>query len=172
MSEILAVEFGIATLAEAPTLAKMSRDYIERGLPWRWQARAIRQLIQDKESVVLCARSQPLRREDPDAKGPPTLGNLLGFGVMTYTFETAHLMLLAVHPHVRRRGIASKLLNWLEKTALTAGIHRIELEVRARNTGARQFYREHGYYERDYLSGYYSGIESAFRMARNLRHTS
>ena len=175
MSETLAVEFGVATLAEAPILARMSRDYIERGLPWRWQGRALRQLIQDRESVVLCARAKPLRREDPDSHGTPgqaPLGNVLGFGVMTYTLDTAHLMLLAVHPHVRRRGIATKLLHWLEKTALVAGIHRVELEVRARNTGARQFYREHGYHERDYLDRYYSGIESAFRMTRNLRQVT
>jgi len=171
MSETLAVEFGVATLGEAPILARMSRDYIERGLPWRWQGRALRQLIQDKESVVLCARSKPLRREDPARPAAP-LGNVLGFGVMTYTFDTAHLMLLAVHPHARRRGIATKLLHWLEKTAVTAGVHRVELEVRARNTGARQFYREHGYHERDYLDGYYSGIESAFRMTRNLRQVA
>ena len=126
-------------------------------------------------SVVLCARAKPLRREDPDYRGIPRqapLGNVLGFGVMTYTLDTAHLMLLAVHPHVRRRGIATKLLHWLEKTAFVAGIHRVELEVRARNTGARQFYREHGYHERDYLDRYYSGIESAFRMTRNLRQVT
>jgi ribosomal protein S18 acetylase RimI-like enzyme len=169
MPETLAIEFGVATLAEAPILARMSRDYIERGLPWRWQGRALRQLIQDRESVVLCARSKPLRGEDRQPLQGAPIGNVLGFGVMTYTLETAHLMLLAVHPHARRRGIATKLLHWLEKTALTAGIHRVELEVRARNTGARQFYREHGYQERDYLDGYYSGIESAFRMSRNLR---
>jgi len=169
MSEALAVEFGIARLAEAPLLAKMSRDYIERGLPWRWQSRELRRLIQDRESVVLCARAHPLRRDDADPAGLDASGTVLGFGVMTYALETAHLMLLAVHPQARRRGIASRLVEWLEKTAVTAGIHRVELEVRARNTGARQFYREHGYYERDYVAGYYSGLESAFRMVGNLR---
>ncbi len=96
-------------------------------------------------------------------------GDVLGFGIMTYGLEKAHLMLLAVLPRARRRNIASKLLDWLEKTAITAGVSRIELEVRAGNIAARSFYRERGYHERDYLAGYYSGQESAFRMARNLR---
>ena len=43
----------------------MSRDYIENGLNWRWQTAQIRGLIQDKESVALCARTQPLRQQDP-----------------------------------------------------------------------------------------------------------
>jgi len=169
MPETLAVELGLARVAEAPVIARMSRDYIEHGLAWRWQTAQIRGLIQDPESVALCARVQPLRQQDPLAASPYRDGDVLGFGIMTYGLETAHLMLLAVLPRARRRNIASNLLDWLEETAITAGVHRIELEVRAGNVGARSFYRERGYHERDYLAGYYSGQESAFRMARNLR---
>jgi ribosomal protein S18 acetylase RimI-like enzyme len=169
MSETLAIELGLARITEAPLLARMSRDYIEHGLHWRWQNAQIRGLILDKETVVLCARTQALRQRDAPTSSPYRDGDVLGFGVMTYGLETAHLMLLAVQPRARRRNIASNLLEWLEETAVTAGINRIELEVRAGNTGARSFYRERGYHERDYLAGYYSGQESAFRMARNLR---
>ena len=169
MSETLAIELGLARVSEAPLIARMSRDYIENGLSWRWQTAQIRGLILDKESVALCARTQPLRQQDPTTPTPYRDGDVLGFGIMTYGLETAHLMLLAVLPRARRRNIASNLLDWLEETAITAGVSRIELEVRAGNTGARSFYRERGYHERDYLAGYYSGQESAFRMARNLR---
>ena len=62
MTETVAIELGLATLAEAPVLARMSRDYIENGLRWRWQTSQIRSLIQDPDTVSLCARSQPLRR--------------------------------------------------------------------------------------------------------------
>jgi ribosomal protein S18 acetylase RimI-like enzyme len=169
MPETLAIELGLARLSEAPAIARMSRDHIEAGLSWRWQTPQIRGLIQDSETVALCARSQPLRREDPRRATTYADGDLVGFGIMTYAFDTAHLMLLAVVPRARRRNIASNLLEWLEETALTAGVSRIELEVRAGNMGGRAFYREHGYHERDYLAGYYSGQESAFRMVRNLR---
>ena len=170
MSETVAIELGLAKPAEAPVLARMSRDYIENGLRWRWQAGQIRALIRDPDTVTLCARSQPLRRQDvPRSASGYGQGDILGFGVMTYAFDTAHLMLLAVVPRARRRNIASNLLKWLETTAVTAGVGRIELEVRAGNAPARSFYREHGYHEREYLAGYYSGQESAFRMARSLR---
>lgn len=169
MPETIAIELGLAKVAEAPLLARISRDYIEQGLNWRWQAGQIRRLIQDPESVALCARTQPLRRRDPVPPMHYKGGDVLGFGIMTYGLERAHLMLLAVLPRARRRNIASKLLDWLEETAITAGVSRIELEVRAGNVAARSFYRERGYHERDYLAGYYSGQESAFRMARNLR---
>jgi ribosomal-protein-alanine N-acetyltransferase len=169
MSETLAIELGLARLADAPVIARMSRDYIEHGLAWRWQNAQIRGLIQDTETVTLCARSQQLRQNDPAQPTTYREGDILGFAIMTYAFDSAHLMLLAVVPRARRRNIASNLLGWLETTALTAGVQRIELEVRAGNTSARAFYREHGYHERDYLAGYYSGQESAFRMARNLR---
>ena len=169
MADTLAIEFGLARLLEAPALARMSRDYIEHDLAWRWQTAAIRDLIQDQETVALCARRAPLRQQDPTQPTPYRDGDILGFGIMTYAFDTAHLMLLAVVPRARRRNIGSNLLVWLEKTASTAGISRIELEVRAGNTGGRSFYRDHGYHEREYLAGYYSGQESAFRMVRNLR---
>ncbi len=169
MHETIAIELGLAKVAEAPLLARISRDYIEHGLNWRWQPGQIRRLIQDPESVALCARTQPLRRHDVALPTRYKGGDILGFGIMTYGLETAHLMLLAVLPRARRRNIASKLLDWLEETATTAGVNRIELEVRAGNVVARSFYRERGYHERDYLAGYYSGQESAFRMARNLR---
>jgi [ribosomal protein S18]-alanine N-acetyltransferase len=172
MNETVAIELGLATPAEAPVLARMSRDYIENGLRWRWQAAQIRGLIRDPETVALCARSQPLRRHDIPVAAPGYgYGDILGFGVMTYAFDVAHLMLLAVVPRARRRNIASNLLSWLEETALTAGVGRIELEVRAGNAPARSFYRERGYHEREYLAGYYGGQESAFRMARSLRRS-
>lgn len=171
MSETLAIELGLARVSEAPLLAQMSREYIEHGLNWRWQAAQIRGLIRDTESAALCARTQVLRQHDPVAPTAYRHGDVLGFGIMTYGLESAHLMLLAVLPRARRRNIASNLLDWLEETAITAGVSRIELEVRAANTGARAFYRERGYHERDYLVGYYSGQESAFRMARNLRRS-
>ena len=168
MYQTLAVELGLARHAEASMLARVSRDYIERGLPWRWKPARLRSLIDDPDTVVLCARNKPLRLEDLGAPETRSLGNLLGFGAMTYERDSAHLMLLATLPRARRRGIASHLLRWLEKTASTAGIERITLEVRARNSHARAFYHEHGYHERDYIPRYYGGEESAFRMARTL----
>ncbi len=151
-------ELVLATRDDAPTLAALSRDYIERGLGWRWRVPAIENLIASPDTVVLCARA-------PSASG----NAIVGFGIMQYALEDAHLILLAVRPRMRRRGLARELLAWLEKTADTAGIRKIELEVRERNSGARKFYRKQGYKSGPSIPRYYDGIETAVRMAKKLR---
>ncbi len=156
--ELVSRELGLATRQDAPTLAAMSRDYVERGLGWRWRSSAIENLIASPDTVVLCARV------------PTTLGKVIvGFGIMQYSLEEAHLILLAVRPRMRRRGLARELLAWLEHTADVAGIRKIELEVRERNSGARRFYREQGYKSGPSIPRYYDGIETAVRMAKQLR---
>lgn len=156
--EMASREFVLATREDAPTLAVMSRDYIERGLGWRWRVPAIEHLIASPDTVVLCARAGH------------TPGNaIVGFGIMQYALEEAHLILLAVRPGMRRRGLARELLAWLEKTADTAGIRKIALEVRERNSGARNFYRKQGYISGPSIPRYYDGIETAVRMAKKLR---
>ncbi len=168
MSDAIALEFGLARVQDAAALSHMSRDMIEQGLGWRWQTGEIRTLVKDPDTVVLCARHRPLRAEECGGTGLTTKSEIAGFGVMRYELERAHLMLLAVLPTMRRRGIGAHLLHWLERTASTAGVQSISLEVRALNAGARQFYRGQGYQEREFLPRYYSGLESAFRMERTL----
>ena len=151
-------KFVLATREDAPTLAAMSRDYIERGLGWRWRAGAIEHLIASPDTVALCARAA----NTPDSA-------IVGFGIMQYALDEAHLILLAVRPRLRRRGLAREMLAWLEKTADTAGISKIELEVRERNSGARRFYHRQGYKSGPSIPRYYDGIETAVRMAKQLR---
>ena len=57
----------------------------------------------------------------------------------------------------------------LEESASVAGIPLVVLEVRATNGGARAFYRRLGYREVGHVTGYYRGLETAIRMARDLR---
>jgi ribosomal protein S18 acetylase RimI-like enzyme len=45
----------------------------------------------------------------------------------------------------------------------------ITLELRANNYGARSFYRLVGFEEGAYIPGYYRGVETALRMARDIR---
>jgi hypothetical protein len=73
-----------------------------------------------------------------------------------------------VAPPYRRAGIGRRLLEWLEKCAVVAGIFSITLEVREGNEGAQLFYERMGYRTLTYLPGYYQGIEAALRMGRNL----
>lgn len=147
------VELSLARPCDADRIATLSRDLIEADLGWRWRSPRVRQQIRAPETNVLVARS---------------IGVLAGFGIMHYRTEEAHLLLLAVQPRYRRQGLGRRLVEWLEKPARVAGIHRIHLEVRAGNAGARAFYRALGYDEVRLIPNYYYGREAAVEMARDL----
>ncbi|MCE2460117.1 MAG: GNAT family N-acetyltransferase [Pseudomonadales bacterium] len=159
--ELASTVLDLANSEDAATIARLSRDEIERGLDWRWRPPAIRRLIASPEVAVLCARCRVVS----SAKTVEFLG---GFGVMEFGLDRAHLVLLAVEPGLRRRGLARRMLRWLEKSALAAGIAEIDLEVRADNTGARQFYLVEGFNRGEYLPGYYQGRLAAYRMNKKL----
>jgi ribosomal protein S18 acetylase RimI-like enzyme len=143
-----------ARVADAARLAAMSHELIESGLRPAWGPARIAWYVRHPESVVLTARSDR---------------TIAGFAIMRYADEAAHLNLLAVDPLHRRRGIARRLVTWLEETALTAGTFLIELELRARNEAARAFYGTLGYRELGRVPGYYQGVEAAIRMQRDVR---
>jgi ribosomal-protein-alanine N-acetyltransferase len=143
-----------ARLADAARLAAMSHDLIESGLRPAWGAPRITRYVRHPESMVLTARSDR---------------TIAGFAIMRFADEVAHLNLLAVDPAHRRRGIARRLVTWLEDTALTAGTFIIGLELRAQNVAAQDFYRVLGYREVGRVPGYYQGIEAAIRMERDVR---
>ncbi len=143
----------LARAADATIIADMSRAFIESGLRWRWTPQRVLASIGAANVNVLVARMD---------------NRIAGFAIMRYGEDVAHLDLLAVAPSHRRAGVGRQLLVWLEKCAAVAGILRIELEVRAQNTGAQLFYETMGYCKLAHISGYYDGIEDAFRMSRDL----
>jgi ribosomal-protein-alanine N-acetyltransferase len=93
----------------------------------------------------------------------------LGFGIMKYDDDEAHLLLLAVQMAWARQGIGTALVGWLERSASIAGVARVHLEARASNASARAFYQRLGYRETQSLPGYYQGREACVRMVRDLR---
>ena len=88
--------------------------------------------IRDPDATVLVARVARDR---------------IGFAAMRFDFDrsSAHLLLLAVAPQHRRRGVGRALLAWLEVVARRGGIERIALEVRETASEARAFYRREGF---------------------------
>jgi ribosomal-protein-alanine N-acetyltransferase len=93
---------------------------------------------------------------------------MLGFGIMKYDDEEAHLLLLAVHAAAARRGVGRALVQWLEAVAMVAGVGQVYLEARVANGAARAFYGRLGYREIQHLAGYYQGREAAVRLAKDL----
>ncbi len=142
-----------AKASDATTIAEMSRALIEEGLGWSWRpARVTRQLARsDTLGVVV--------REDR---------RVVAFAIASYGDLQAHLLLLAVAPSHRRRGLGRRLIDWHEACARAAGIESVHLEVREGNQGAQRFYKTLGFVERGRTPGYYSGREGAVKMVHTL----
>ena len=140
----------LAGARDVPLIAEMSRDYVEHGLGWSWTP-----------ARVLAALNHP-------ATNVAVAGELVGFGIMHYGDDSAHLALLAVRPALQRRGLGTLLLDWLEKPARVAGIECIRLEARADNPSAIAFYRCQGYREAGRMAGYYRGTVDAVRLEKRL----
>lgn len=148
------IELKLAKSSDARRIGLMSRDLIEHGLPWSWDPARILQQIRCDEIVVLTAWDKR---------------QIIGFAIMRFLEESAHLNLLAVDAGYQGRGVGRRLVEWLEKSARVAGTFIISLEVRLSNQRARAFYRKLGYTELARIPRYYAGREAAMRMSRDLR---
>jgi ribosomal protein S18 acetylase RimI-like enzyme len=148
------IVLDFARPADAETLAIMSRDLIEAGLGWVYRTERFARLIASDDTVALVARSN----DRP-----------VGFAVMEFGDERAHLIVLAVLRRHQRMGIGRQLVAWLMKSAVTAGITSVHVELRADNEPAFALYRAMGFTETLRVPGYYRGKETAIRMIRMLR---
>ncbi len=144
----------LATSSDAAAIALMSRDFIEQGLDWSWRQPRVRDAILDAATNVAVL-------SDGDT--------LLGFGIMQYRDETAHLSLFAIRPSHCNRGLGGRLLAWLEQPALVAGIELLRVEARVDNAGAIAFYRARGFAPVRTVTGYYAGRVDAVKLEKRLR---
>jgi ribosomal protein S18 acetylase RimI-like enzyme len=149
-----AVTLRLACAQDAQAMASLSRDLIETGLAWRYSPQRVAGLIAEAATAALVACDGP---------------QLLGFAVMQFGDERAHVSLLCVQTARQRCGIARRMLEWLLESAYVAGIASIHLELRADNEPARMFYRASGFSETILVPGYYEGRFAARRMVRVLR---
>jgi len=148
------VVIDFATAGDAQVLSTMTRDWVETGLGWSYRAERIARLIASPNHTAVVARDG---------------SRIAGFAIMEYGDERAHLVLLAVRPSHRRRGIARRLLDWLIETAVAAGASSVHVEVRESNPPAHALYRQLAFEESLRIEGYYQGRETAVRMIRILR---
>lgn len=147
------VSIELARVRDAVALARMSRDEVEMGLRWRWTPRRIATAIQAPDTEVVLARRA---------------GQIAGFGILELGLDSAHLVLFAVAPAHRRRGVGRALFEWLQPLAVNAGLGQIRLEVRSDNLDGQSFYRKLGFEPFRTLRGYYQGVEDAVEMVLSL----
>lgn len=150
---ICSEQIRLARTNDALRIGEMSRDFIESGLGWSWTPSRVLRAIDDKSSNVVVADER---------------NEVMGFAVMHYLDAEARLDLFGVHPSHRRQGKGTRMVKWLEETALINGNGVVYLETRLRSQGARQFYKSLGYKAIQRIPGYYNGIETAVRMAHDL----
>ena len=94
---------------------------------------------------------------------------LLGYLCFWNVREEMQLLDLAVHPGYRSRGHGSALLRKMIDLALSKGISRIWLEVRASGTTARRLYEKFGFVECGRRRNYYTDpAEDALVMSLGL----
>ncbi len=82
--------------------------------------------------------------------------------------SAGRLYSIAVDPECRGRGLGARLLRASEETAIRRGLSVMSLEVREDNSGARAFYRKHGYRDHARLRRYYEDGAGGVRMRKEL----
>ncbi|MBW4935610.1 ribosomal protein S18-alanine N-acetyltransferase [Marinobacter sp. F4206] len=93
---------------------------------------------------------------------------LVGYAVVAYMFDEAHLLNLCIHPGRQGQGIGRQLLRHLLGEAVREQIWQTILEVRLSNEAAHQLYVAEGFDEIGRRPGYYpapDGREDARVMA-------
>ena len=147
------IALRLARLGDAPRIANLSRTLIEAGLPWSWTPRRVAAHMRLREHLTVIA-----------ANG----GELAGFVLAQFGSRSVHLALLGVAHAYQRHGLGRQLVGWVEESATVAGLFLMHLEVRASNRQALRFYASMGYRETSRTVGYYSGLEDAIRLERDL----
>jgi ribosomal protein S18 acetylase RimI-like enzyme len=148
------IALGMARIGEVPAIAQLSRSLLEQGLPWQWTPRRVAAHMRQRDNMLVVARDN---RE------------LVGFVMAQFGDAAVHITLLAVCAARQRCGAGRRLMAWVEESAIAAGVFKISLEVRAGNRVGLKFYAALGYQQSGKLDGYYSGIEDAITLVRDLR---
>lgn len=97
-------------------------------------------------------------------------GEIAGDIVVLYRrgSRAARLYSLVTHPAWRGRGIASHLLEHVERDARARRYERLHLEVRPQNRAAIELYRARGYHVTARLARFYEDGRDALRLQKEL----
>ena len=93
---------------------------------------------------------------------------LAGFLCRWLVADECHILNVAVHPRVRRKGIANQLIADTLAEARTKNAQVVTLEVRRSNLAARSLYRKLKFEERRLRRNYYGPGEDAIVMELKL----
>lgn len=149
-------EIRLATAQDALTIGNMGRKTIQDCLDWSWSPSYVLGKIESNDTNVIVATEE---------------GKIIGFAMMRYTLNHAHLLLLAVPAKKNQIGVGEDLVRWLEKIALLGGTTFVYAETHLKDIESREFYHRLGYKSVQHIPRYYHGSETAIRLAKELRST-
>jgi len=129
---------------------------------WGWEAYH-KELQSPEDVIMLVARTASTESDQADEQA------IAGFIISRLVAGELHINNMAVHPEVRRRGIAAQLLTAALSHGRSRGAHLAFLEVRAGNAGAQDLYRRCGFQVTGRRNRYYAQpVEDALLMSRSL----
>jgi len=92
----------------------------------------------------------------------------IGYVLGSMRKDAGHILSIAVKSDFRRRHVGSKLMAEILEVFFRKGVRRVELEVRASNYSAQEFYRKIGFQANGLIKDYYRDGEDAVKMSRDL----
>ena len=95
-------------------------------------------------------------------------GEIVGYGGITVTYDTADIANVAVTEAFRRSGVGSAILEELLSLAKSVGAKKVFLEVRVSNATAMALYLKHGFKGMYARTRYYTNGEDCLVMTKEL----
>ncbi|MBF6569285.1 MAG: ribosomal protein S18-alanine N-acetyltransferase [Candidatus Binataceae bacterium] len=136
---------------------------IERlAFPHPWSLESFRRELALPFSRLITAEAD---QQNADAENE---GNLAGFLCRWLIAEECHILNVAVHPEMRRMGIAAQLMAEAIAESKAKKIELVTLEVRRSNFAARNLYRKFNFEDRRLRRNYYGLGEDAIVMELTL----
>jgi ribosomal-protein-alanine acetyltransferase len=132
---------------------------IERlSFPSPWSRAFFSQQQRSRSFENFIARDEDVGRE-----------KVLGYICLLPVGGEVHILNVAVHPEFRRKGIATRLIEFSLEHCLAKGVRKAVLEVRRSNHLAQEMYKKLGFKETGVEKAYYSdNWEDAIKMSREL----
>ncbi len=91
---------------------------------------------------------------------------IAGYICFSIVLDECHILNVAVHPDLRKKGIAQKMFDFLFEMGSETGIKFYYLEVKKTNIPAINFYKKNGFKELGIRKGYYEDGTDAIVMVK------
>lgn len=153
-----------ATVRDLPRILEIER--LAFAQPWSLDSFK-RELMLPFSRIMVAAQS-PRAQTAAAVHAETSVQQPAGFLCRWLVADECHILNVAVHPELRRGGIAMALMAEAIDEAKTKNIRLVTLEVRRSNVAARSLYRKLNFEERRLRTNYYGPGEDAIVMELQL----